>query len=104
MFAVESIPIVPSRTCWRCLRGFDRPLGIGWVPRHPGWECPDCARAYERRIDELARDLLRAPGRDWLNTHKCVRLAGYERCDVIRRATLLELSAPEWAPPQRRAR
>jgi hypothetical protein len=63
-------------------------VGLGWSSLRDGWRCPSCTRAYEARIDRLARRLIAEhEQRRWMHapSTECVF------CDVIRRATTLLL-------------
>jgi hypothetical protein len=89
----------PARTCCRSGRAFSpdkfRDEGPGWSPLRDGWRCPSCTRAYEARIDRLARRLLaERQQRRWLYTHEHPISAECVFCDVIRHATALLLDAP----------
>jgi hypothetical protein len=55
-----------------------------------GWRCPDCSRAYEARIDRLARRLIAEhEQRRWMRAHEHIASEECVFCDVIRRATEL---------------
>lgn len=93
-------PVDQGRTCARC--GYRTPSlrshsEIGWDPSPPeGWICPACARLHARWVEICARWLIElAPHRRWVGTadhapHTC------PRCDVVRRAQEIVLSAPAW--------
>jgi hypothetical protein len=89
----------PARACCRCQRTFVpeelRAAGPGWTPLREGWRCPNCTRAYEARIERLARKLIADHAqRRWIGA--CEHPMSFECvfCDVIRRATALLLDAP----------
>jgi hypothetical protein len=86
----------PARSCCRCGRAFSpeqvRGDGPGWSPLRDGWRCPSCTRAYQARIDRLARRLIAEHHqRRWMNAHEHVAYTECVFCDVIRRATALLL-------------
>jgi hypothetical protein len=88
----------PPRRCCRCATTFSpeqlRASGPGWVPVRDGWRCPTCTRAYEARIDRLARRLIAEhEQRRWLRAHDHIASEECVFCDVIRRATELLLEA-----------
>jgi hypothetical protein len=86
----------PARSCCRCGQTFSpeelRALGPGWSPLRDGWRCPSCTRAYEARIERLARRLIAEHGeRRWLHVAEHAASTECVFCDVIRRATALLL-------------
>jgi hypothetical protein len=86
----------PERRCCRCSRTFSpakvRVPGALWTPLRDGWRCPDCTRAYEARIDRLARRLIADHEQHrWLRAEEHPLAAECVFCDVIRRATALLL-------------
>jgi hypothetical protein len=86
----------PARTCCRCGRTFSyeevRTPGAPWMPLRDGWRCPDCTRAYEARIERLARRLIAEHQQHrWLRADEHPVGAECVFCDVVRRATAMLL-------------
>jgi hypothetical protein len=86
----------PARTCCRCGNTFSPEellaSGPGWAPLRDGWRCPNCTRAYDARIERLARRLI--AGHDqhrWMHADEHPASTECVFCDVIRRATALLL-------------
>lgn len=72
------------------------PQDFGQTPLRSGWRCGDCSRAYYKRVDARARQIvLEHPGFPWpLPVH-----SQYEEClwcDVHRRADVLTRWGGGW--------
>jgi hypothetical protein len=93
----------PARTCCRCGQTFAaeelRASGPGWCPLHDGWRCPTCTRAYQSRIERLARRLIAEHEQQrWVHADEHTALTECVFCDVIRRASAMLLDATR--PPR----
>jgi hypothetical protein len=87
-----------SRTCTTCSSEFSAEQvadarAVGWTPLRRGWRCPTCTRAYESRVDRLARKLIADyEWHRWLRADEHQPFDACVFCDVIRRATELLLT------------
>jgi hypothetical protein len=63
-----------------------------WCPLHDGWRCPNCTRAYQARIERLARRLIAEHEQQrWVHAEEHTAWTECVCCDVIRRASAMLL-------------